>query len=81
TQREAQKANELSNLTRQRQLLASANNRRAIIEELERLPGNFMACHMASLLPRPAAAARGGSHLIQATPRPPTSEILASTPP
>ncbi|GJU42453.1 zinc finger, GRF-type containing protein [Tanacetum coccineum] len=43
TQREAQQANELSNLTRQRQLLASVNNRRAIIEELERLPGNFVA--------------------------------------
>ncbi|GKD07099.1 hypothetical protein Tco_1186784, partial [Tanacetum coccineum] len=35
TQREAQQANELSNLTRQRQLLASVNNRRAIIEEIE----------------------------------------------
>ncbi|GJR18623.1 hypothetical protein Tco_0967150 [Tanacetum coccineum] len=44
TQREAQQANELSNLTRQRQLLASVNYRRAIIEELERLPGNLVAC-------------------------------------
>ncbi|GJT77059.1 hypothetical protein Tco_1043784 [Tanacetum coccineum] len=43
TQREAQQANELSNLTRQRQLLASVNYRRAIIEELERLPRNLMA--------------------------------------
>ncbi|GJR17023.1 hypothetical protein Tco_0965550 [Tanacetum coccineum] len=43
TQREAQQANELSNLTRQRQLLASVNYRRAIIEELERLPGNLVA--------------------------------------
>ncbi|GKG32161.1 hypothetical protein Tco_0427111, partial [Tanacetum coccineum] len=33
TQREAQQANELSNLTRQRQLLASVNYRRAIIED------------------------------------------------
>ncbi|GKD90580.1 zinc finger, GRF-type containing protein [Tanacetum coccineum] len=44
TQREAQQANELSNLMRQRRLLASVNYRRAIIEELERLPGNLMAC-------------------------------------
>ncbi|GKA77915.1 zinc finger, GRF-type containing protein [Tanacetum coccineum] len=44
TQREAQQANELSNLTRQRQLLASVNYRRAIIQELERLPGNLVAC-------------------------------------
>ncbi|GJT26634.1 zinc finger, GRF-type containing protein [Tanacetum coccineum] len=36
TQREAQQANEISNLMRQRQLLASVNNRHAIIEELER---------------------------------------------
>ncbi|GJW71937.1 hypothetical protein Tco_0128854 [Tanacetum coccineum] len=43
TQREAQQANELSNLTRQRQLLASVNIRHTIIEELERLPGNFVA--------------------------------------
>ncbi|GJZ21918.1 hypothetical protein Tco_0558957 [Tanacetum coccineum] len=43
TQREAQQANELFNLTRQRQLLASVNYRRAIIEELERLPGNLVA--------------------------------------
>ncbi|GJR94619.1 zinc finger, GRF-type containing protein [Tanacetum coccineum] len=43
TQREAQQANELSNLTRQRQLLASVNYRRAIIEELERLPRNLVA--------------------------------------
>ncbi|GJV41730.1 transcription factor MYB44-like protein [Tanacetum coccineum] len=44
TQREAQQANELSNLTRQRQLLASVNYRRAIIQELECLPGNLVAC-------------------------------------
>ncbi|GJV29259.1 hypothetical protein Tco_1385707 [Tanacetum coccineum] len=44
TQRKAQQANELSNLTGQRQLLASVNYRRAIIEELERLPGNLVAC-------------------------------------
>ncbi|GJW55704.1 hypothetical protein Tco_0099789 [Tanacetum coccineum] len=44
TQMEAQQANELSNLTRQRQLLASVNYRRAIIQELERLPGNLVAC-------------------------------------
>ncbi|GJX43813.1 zinc finger, GRF-type containing protein [Tanacetum coccineum] len=44
TQREARQANELSNLTRQRQLLASVNNRRAIIEELEHLSRNFVAC-------------------------------------
>ncbi|GJS13528.1 hypothetical protein Tco_0408000 [Tanacetum coccineum] len=43
TQREAQQANELSNLTRQRQLLASVNYRHAIIEELEHLPGNLVA--------------------------------------
>ncbi|GJU53359.1 hypothetical protein Tco_1227073 [Tanacetum coccineum] len=43
TQREAQQANELSNLTRQRQLLASVNYRHAIIKELERLPGNLLA--------------------------------------
>ncbi|GKE30975.1 hypothetical protein Tco_1450297 [Tanacetum coccineum] len=42
-QREAQQANELSNLTRQRQLLASVNYRRAIIEELERLLINLVA--------------------------------------
>ncbi|GKC22929.1 ribonuclease H-like domain-containing protein [Tanacetum coccineum] len=46
TQREAQQANELSNLTRQRQLLASVNYRRAIIQELKRLPGNLVACKM-----------------------------------
>ncbi|GJV04335.1 hypothetical protein Tco_1337904 [Tanacetum coccineum] len=46
TQREAQQANELSNLTRQRQLLASVNYRCAIIEELERLSGNLVACKM-----------------------------------
>ncbi|GKC79968.1 zinc finger, GRF-type containing protein [Tanacetum coccineum] len=43
TQREAQQENELSNLTRQRQLLASINYRRSIIEELEHLPRNFVA--------------------------------------
>ncbi|GJV97598.1 zinc finger, GRF-type containing protein [Tanacetum coccineum] len=52
TQREAQQANELSNLTRQRQLLASVNNRRAIIEEFERLPGNFVAYKTAEHLKR-----------------------------
>ncbi|GJU54357.1 hypothetical protein Tco_1228071, partial [Tanacetum coccineum] len=41
--REALQANELSNLMRQRQLLASVNYRRVIIEELERLPGNLVA--------------------------------------
>ncbi|GJS54151.1 hypothetical protein Tco_0627513 [Tanacetum coccineum] len=41
-QREAQQANELSNLRRQRQLLASVNYRRAIIEELEHLPRNLV---------------------------------------
>ncbi|GJU10896.1 hypothetical protein Tco_1133292 [Tanacetum coccineum] len=44
TQREAQQANKLSNLTRQRNLLTSVNYRRAIIEELERLPRNLVAC-------------------------------------
>ncbi|GJR07413.1 hypothetical protein Tco_0790065 [Tanacetum coccineum] len=44
TQREAQQANELSNLTRQRWLLASVNYRHAIIQELERLPRNLVAC-------------------------------------
>ncbi|GKC90766.1 reverse transcriptase domain-containing protein [Tanacetum coccineum] len=43
TQKKAHQANELSNLTRQRQLLASVNYRRAIIEELERLLGNLVA--------------------------------------
>nr|GFA83523.1 zinc finger, GRF-type [Tanacetum cinerariifolium] len=43
TQRKAQQANKLSNLMRQRQLLASVNYRRAIIEELERLPENLVA--------------------------------------
>ncbi|GKF80877.1 hypothetical protein Tco_0239479, partial [Tanacetum coccineum] len=52
TQREVQQANELSNLTRQRQLLASVNNRRAIIEELERLSGNFMVCKTTEHLKR-----------------------------
>ncbi|GKD24398.1 hypothetical protein Tco_1230612, partial [Tanacetum coccineum] len=51
TQREAQQANELSNLTRQRQLLASVNYRRAI-EELERLPGNLVACKTTEHLKR-----------------------------
>ncbi|GJV65713.1 zinc finger, GRF-type containing protein [Tanacetum coccineum] len=46
TQRKAQQANELSNLTRQRQLLASVNYRHAIIKELKRLPGNLVACKM-----------------------------------
>nr|GFB99464.1 hypothetical protein [Tanacetum cinerariifolium] len=44
TQREAHQANELSNLTRQRQLLESVNYRRAIIEDLEHLPRNLEAC-------------------------------------
>ncbi|GJY24582.1 hypothetical protein Tco_0398240, partial [Tanacetum coccineum] len=44
TQRKAKQANKLSNLTGQRQLLASVNYRRAIIEELERLPRNLVAC-------------------------------------
>nr|GFA47667.1 hypothetical protein [Tanacetum cinerariifolium] len=43
TQRKAQQENKLSNLTRHRQLLARVNYRRAIIKELEHLPGNFMA--------------------------------------
>ncbi|GJR82703.1 hypothetical protein Tco_0153488 [Tanacetum coccineum] len=43
TQREAQQANKLSNLTRQRQLVASVNYRHAIIEELEHLPRNLVA--------------------------------------
>nr|GEW48205.1 hypothetical protein [Tanacetum cinerariifolium] len=52
TQRKAQQANKLSNLTRQRQLLASVNYRRAIIEELERLPGNLVACKTTEHLKR-----------------------------
>ncbi|GJZ90164.1 zinc finger, GRF-type containing protein [Tanacetum coccineum] len=44
TQREAQQANKLSNLMRQRQLLASVNYKRAIIQELESLPENLVAC-------------------------------------
>ncbi|GJY67282.1 zinc finger, GRF-type containing protein [Tanacetum coccineum] len=44
TQREAQQANELSNLTTQRQLVASVNYRHAIIQELKHLPGNLVAC-------------------------------------
>ncbi|GJU14586.1 hypothetical protein Tco_1142552 [Tanacetum coccineum] len=52
TQREAQQANELSNLTRQRQLLISVNYRRAIIKELERLPGNLVACKTTEHLKR-----------------------------
>ncbi|GKA75703.1 hypothetical protein Tco_0782081 [Tanacetum coccineum] len=44
TQREAQQANELFNLTRKKQLLASVNYRRAIKKELERLSGNLVAC-------------------------------------
>ncbi|GJV90712.1 hypothetical protein Tco_1538525 [Tanacetum coccineum] len=35
-----------------RQLLASVNNRRAIIEELERLRGNFVACKTTEHLKR-----------------------------
>ncbi|GJX37819.1 hypothetical protein Tco_0251122 [Tanacetum coccineum] len=52
TQKEAQLANKLSNLMRQRQLLASVNYRRAIIEERERLSGNFVACKMTEHLKR-----------------------------
>ncbi|GJX56917.1 zinc finger, GRF-type containing protein [Tanacetum coccineum] len=52
TQREAQQANELSNLTRQRKLLASINYRRAIMEELERLPRNLVVCKMTEHLKR-----------------------------
>nr|GEW55451.1 hypothetical protein [Tanacetum cinerariifolium] len=52
TQRKAQQANELSNLTRQRQLLASLNYRRAIIEERERLPRNFVSCKTTEHLKR-----------------------------
>ncbi|GJR31576.1 zinc finger, GRF-type containing protein [Tanacetum coccineum] len=52
TQREAHQANELSNLTRQRQLLASVNYRRAIIEELERLSGNLVAYKLREHLKR-----------------------------
>ncbi|GKB93893.1 zinc finger, GRF-type containing protein [Tanacetum coccineum] len=52
TQREAQQANELSNLTRQRQLLASVNYKRAIKEELERLPGNLVTCKTTEHLKR-----------------------------
>ncbi|GJY47235.1 hypothetical protein Tco_0436298 [Tanacetum coccineum] len=43
TQRKAQQVNELSNLTRQRQLIASLKNRHAIIEELERFSRNLVA--------------------------------------
>ncbi|GJW40763.1 hypothetical protein Tco_0066608 [Tanacetum coccineum] len=52
TQREAQQTNELSNLTRQRQLLASVNYRCVIIEELECLPVNLVACKMTEHLKR-----------------------------
>nr|GEU59301.1 GDSL esterase/lipase At3g26430-like [Tanacetum cinerariifolium] len=52
TQRKAQQENELSNLTRQRQLLSIVNYRRAIIEELERLPRNLMACKTTEHLKR-----------------------------
>nr|GEU45798.1 hypothetical protein [Tanacetum cinerariifolium] len=52
TQRKAQQANELSSLTRQRQLLESVNYRRVIIEELERLSGNLEACKMKEHLKR-----------------------------
>ncbi|GJZ01102.1 hypothetical protein Tco_0519063 [Tanacetum coccineum] len=51
-QREAQQVNELSNLTRQRQLLASVNYRRAIIEKLEQLSGNLVACKTTEHLKR-----------------------------
>ncbi|GKE67406.1 hypothetical protein Tco_1521567 [Tanacetum coccineum] len=52
TQRKAQLANELSNLTRQRQLLASVNYRYVIIEELECLPVNLVSCKMTEHLKR-----------------------------
>nr|GEY70347.1 hypothetical protein [Tanacetum cinerariifolium] len=52
TQSEALQANELSTLTRQRQLLASVNYRCAIIEELERLPRNLVACKTTEHLKR-----------------------------
>ncbi|GJV46542.1 hypothetical protein Tco_1431078 [Tanacetum coccineum] len=52
TQREAQQANKLSNLTRQRQLRVSVNYRRVIIEELERLSGNLVAYKMREYLKR-----------------------------
>ncbi|GJS52933.1 hypothetical protein Tco_0626295 [Tanacetum coccineum] len=52
TQREAQLANELSNLMRQRQLLASVNYRCVIIEELECLPVNLVACKTTEHLKR-----------------------------
>ncbi|GJZ13610.1 zinc finger, GRF-type containing protein [Tanacetum coccineum] len=45
-----QQANELFNLMRQRQLLASVNYRRAIIEELECLPGNLVVVSRGSTL-------------------------------
>nr|GEY77423.1 hypothetical protein [Tanacetum cinerariifolium] len=51
-QREAWQENELSNLTRQRQLLESVNYRRAIIEELEHLSGNLVACKTTKQLRR-----------------------------
>nr|GEY86463.1 zinc finger, GRF-type [Tanacetum cinerariifolium] len=51
TQREAQQANKLFNL-RQRQLLASVYYRFAIIEELERLLGNLVACKTTEHLKR-----------------------------
>nr|GEW44578.1 hypothetical protein [Tanacetum cinerariifolium] len=41
-QRKAQQENELSILTRQRQLLVSVNYRRAIIQELERFPRDLV---------------------------------------
>nr|GEV88502.1 hypothetical protein [Tanacetum cinerariifolium] len=51
TQKEAQQANELSNLTRQRQF-ESVNYRHAIIEELEHLAGNLEACKTTEHLKR-----------------------------
>nr|GEW72672.1 hypothetical protein [Tanacetum cinerariifolium] len=52
TQRKAQQENELSNLTRQRQLLVIVNYKRAIIKELERLLGKLMACKTTEHLKR-----------------------------
>ncbi|GJU74249.1 zinc finger, GRF-type containing protein [Tanacetum coccineum] len=51
-QREAQHENKLSNLMRQRQLLESVNYRRAITEDLERLPRSLVACKTTEHLKR-----------------------------
>nr|GEY77418.1 hypothetical protein [Tanacetum cinerariifolium] len=50
--KEAQQVNELSYLTRQRQLLASVNYRRAIIEELKCFLGNLVSCKTTDHLKR-----------------------------